>query len=74
MGTNIMTHTQTNPFCPDCDVEMEEVECTTDFHDPSAYDGHGQYTEDCFQCPNCEEIFDARMFQDDGSDDYDDQD
>jgi len=70
MGTNNMK--QTNPFCPDCDVEMEEVEWCNDWADHNGE--HQQETGTDYKCPNCKEQYDGRMFKDDGSDDYDDQD
>lgn len=61
-----------NPYCPDCDVEMDGVDGVSD-----SYDHRGEHTQiewTDYQCPKCKEIFDGAMFIDDGSDDYDEDD
>lgn len=51
-----------NPYCPDCQVEMTEETAVTDYFDPNDYHGHGQTSEDVYECPNCKEVYDKAMF------------
>jgi len=42
--------------CEQCGAVMEEVEDTTDYHDPEDPYGHGQFTSHYWQCPICKNI------------------
>jgi rubredoxin len=40
-------------MCPDCNVELEEVEVVEDSYDPGNPYGHKQYEYSVYQCPVC---------------------
>lgn len=40
--------------CPICNTPMDRQTCFVDFHDPGASDGHGQYSNEVWVCPKCD--------------------